>query len=104
MAPVTAAGPSLIFWATDEGANGEQAIYFRNTSEARSITITSWEIYDCYKVAGGICRKHDSGPTIKPGKTVRLVLIRGFLGSTEGFAYKYRFTQAWTDELSAKPH
>ena len=99
LTPVTSAGAFLKFWTTDEGAAGEQAIYLKNISPDRSITITSWEIYDCYKVAGGICGPRDHGPTIKPGKTVRLAVIRGFRGSSEGYYYRYRFTQRWTDEL-----
>ncbi len=102
MTPVSASGKALVYWVTDEGANGEQGIYLRNTSPDRAITITSWEVFDCYRVAGGICGKRAKGPTIKPGKSVRLVLIRGFKGSTEGFSYKYRFEQAWTDELALK--
>lgn len=77
MAPVTSAGKWLVYWATDEGANGEE-------------------------VAGGICGKRDKGPTIKPGRTVRLFVVRGIRGSTEGFLYRYRFEQAWTDELTQK--
>ncbi len=103
LAPVTGAGQFLLHWSTDEGANGEQSIYLKNTSKTRSITITSWEVYNCYRVATGICGPRDTGPTIKPGKSVRLVTIRGFRGSTEGFQYGYRFTQRWTDELTPPP-
>ncbi len=99
LTPVTASGKFLAFWAAEDGAGGEQGIYVKNLSPARSITITSWEIYDCIKLAGGICGKRDKGPTIKPGKTVRLILVRGWRESSEGFSYRYRFTQQWTDEL-----
>jgi len=99
LTPITASGKFLVFWAAEDGANGEQGIYFKNVSPDRSITITSWEVYDCIKLAAGICGKRDKGPTIKPGKTVRLILVRGFRGGTEGFSYRYRFTHQWTDEL-----
>ncbi|MFN8653644.1 MAG: hypothetical protein U0133_17195 [Gemmatimonadales bacterium] len=100
--PITASGKFLVFWTAEDGAEGEQGIYLRNISPDRSITITSWEIYECFKVAGGICGKHDKGPTLKPGKSTRLALVRGFRGSTEGYSYKYRFTQEWTDQLPPK--
>jgi hypothetical protein len=103
LTPVTASGKFLAFWAAEEGTNGEQAIYFKNLSPDRSITITTWEIYDCIRLAGGVCGKRDKGPTIKPGKTVRLILIRGSRGGTEGFSYRYRFTHQWTDELTPPP-
>jgi len=102
LTPVTGAGKHLVFWTAEEGAAGEQVVYLRNISTDRSITITSWEVYECFKVAGGICGKRDKGPTIQPGKTVRLVVIRGFRGTSEGYSFRYRFTQQWTDEVGAR--
>jgi hypothetical protein len=96
--PVTAAGQYLVHWTYDDGTD-QQAIYFKNTSKDRAVTITSWELYDCIKVAGLSGRKHDSGPTIKPGKTVRLHSVRG-QRSDDGFAFKYRFTAEWADTTS----
>ena len=96
---VTAAGKFLAYWTAEDGAAQEQGVYLKNLSPDRSITITSWEVYDCINLAGGVCGKRNKGPTIKPGKTVRLVLIRGWRGSTRGYSYRFRFTQQWTDLL-----
>jgi len=102
LTPVTASGKFLAFWTAEDGTEGEQGIYLKNLSPDRSITITSWEIYDCIRLAGGICGKRKKGPTIKPGKTVRLMLVRGWGDGSAGFSYRYRFTQEWTDELPPK--
>ena len=100
--PVTAAGHFLLHWTVDEGTNGEQTVFLRNVSPDRSITLSSWEIYDCVNLAGRACGVHKKGPVIPPGQTVRLVRLHAAVPD-QGYAYRYRFTAGWTEPSADAP-
>jgi hypothetical protein len=100
--PLTAAGKFLMHWTVDDGPAGDQTIYVRNISKDRPITVVTWEVYDCVNLSGRACGVHHDGPTIKPGKTERLVTVHRLIQS-EGSSYRYRFTARWFEPAPPAP-
>lgn len=89
------AGAKLIFWEASSNGQSEQSVYLRNTS-GRPIEITSYEVYDCFNLAGRLCGEHTPTLTVRPGKTATLFVV-GPRDRSQGWAYRYRFRAHYAD-------
>lgn len=95
---VTSAGEYVVHWTIDEGL-GEQTIFLKNTGANRSITIVSWRVYECRNIRPRSCSTHKDGPTIKPGETVRLGIVRR-QEEGEGYSFQYEFSATYVEEAA----
>lgn len=97
----TSAGGNIVHWTIDEGL-GEQTIFIKNTSPDRPITIVSWRVYQCRNIRPRNCSEHKNGPTIKPGETVRLEIVRS-QNAQDGYSFNYEMSSLYADEVGPKP-
>ena len=97
----SAARSSLSFWHVSTNGTGETTVYVRNNA-ARPVRIIWFEVRDCINIPRKICGRHSPGPTIKPGKTSRLVVVRRERNS-EGWSYTYQFQAEWGDAPGSDP-
>lgn len=88
------AGVFLVHWAAEDGSRSEQVIYMRNISKDQRIRIDWWEVYDCQNLRGKVCGRHEGGPELKPGQTVKLTNVSQG-NRRQAYSYRYRFYASW---------
>jgi hypothetical protein len=93
---VASAGRDVVHWTIDEGL-GEQTIFLKNTGADRPVTIASWRVYECRNIRPRSCSTHKDGPTIKPGETVRLGVVRRQVEG-EAYSFQYEFSAAYVED------
>jgi hypothetical protein len=93
---VTAAASEIVHWTFDEGI-GQQTIYLKNTSRDRTVTITGWRVFDCDNLKRRSCGEHSPGPTLQPGKTVRLTTVER-QDEERAYSFRYDFTASYPED------
>jgi hypothetical protein len=97
----SSAGSEAVHWTFDDGF-GQQTIYVRNTSAHRAMRIVRWRVFNCDNVRRRVCRKHEPGPTIPPGRTVRLATVTREM-EERGYSFRYELTPEWVEAGPAAP-
>lgn len=92
----SAARASLTYWEANTNGSAEISVFLRNNAD-RPIQVTWYEIKDCVNVSRKLCGRHDPGPLIKPGKTVRLVSVPRERPH-ESWSYTWAFEARWGDD------
>ena len=85
-----AAFAEMTHWVETTHGTSEQSVMLRNNSR-RAIRVITYEVYDCVNIPSRVCKVHQPGPVIEPGKTRRLVTVSRRRNDDE-WSYSYRFT------------
>jgi len=96
------AGASLVHWVQTSPGAEEHTIYVRNISQ-QLIRVTSYEVYNCVDVRGRACGIHSPGPLVKPGQTVRLIVIDFGMRRGSNGSYQYRVSSTFVATDSTPP-
>ena len=83
-----AAFAELVHWVETSHGTSEHTVYLRSSS-SQAIQVVSYEVYDCINIPSRVCKVHQPGPVIQPGKIMRLVTISR--RRQESWSYSYRF-------------
>ena len=94
-----AAFAEMTHWVETSHGVSEQSVMLRNNSK-RPVQVLSYEVYDCVNIPSRVCKVHQPGRVIEPGKTKRLVAIRRRRDDQE-WSYSYRFTVGYVPGTQA---
>jgi hypothetical protein len=94
-----AAFAEMTYWVETTHGTSEQTVMLRNNSK-RAVQVISYEVYDCVNIPSRVCKVHQPGPVIEPGKTKRLVTVSRRRGDQE-WSYSYRFTVSYVPGTQA---
>jgi hypothetical protein len=59
-------------------------------------------VYQCRNIRPRNCAEHKNGPTIQPGETVRLEIVRS-QNAQDGYSFNYEMSSLYADEVGPKP-
>ena len=65
----------MTHWVETSHGVSEHSVMLRNHSK-RPIQVVSYEVFECINIPSRVCKVHQPGPIVEPGKTKRLVVIR----------------------------
>jgi hypothetical protein len=85
-----AAFAEMTHWVETTHGSSEQSVMLRNNSK-RPIQVVSYEVHECVNIPSRVCKVHEPGPVIEPGKTRRLVAVSRRRDDQE-WSFAYRFT------------
>lgn len=88
-----AAFAEMTHWVETTHGTSEQTVMLRNNSK-RPIQVLTYEVYECVNIPTRVCKVHQPGPVIDPGKTKRLVTVSRRRDDQE-WSYSYRFTVSY---------
>lgn len=89
----------MTHWVETSHGVSEHSVMLRNHSK-RSIQVVSYEVFECINIPSRVCKVHQPGPIVEPGKTKRLVVIRRQRPG-ESWSYNYRFSVTYAPETMA---
>jgi hypothetical protein len=104
-----AAFAEMTVWVETTHGTSEQSVMLRNNSR-RLVQVMSYEIYNCINIPTRVCKVHEPGPVVKPGKTIRLVTVSR-RRDEDAWSYSYKFSVAYVrpplpaaDSALRQPH